>query len=211
MLKLAILLVLTVGLSSANTILFTLDQNGCSGSGGCGTGPFGTVSITDNGSGASAFVTVTETLAASEWYVGTGAGEALEFNVAGAITITNLTPNFIIGPAPDKASTFGTFLESVRCSTCQGGNASNPSGPLSFNVGSATGVTTGSFIDNTGLYFFASDIFGNNKTGNVAAKGGVCTDCGGGTTLGDSPEPLSMFLMGGGLLGVGIFGKFRRA
>ena len=204
MLKLAILLVLTIGLSSANTILFTLDQDGCTG--GCLTGTFPTVTLTDNGSGASAFVTVTETLAASEWYVGTGAGEALEFNVAGAITITNLTPNFVVGPAPDKASTFGTFLESVRCSTCQGGNASNPAGPLSFNVGSATGVTTGSFIDNTGLYFFASDIFGNNNTGNVAALGG-----GGGTTQGDSPEPLSMFLMGGGLLGVGIFGKFRRA
>ena len=108
MLKLAILLVLTVGLSSANTILFTLDQDGCTG--GCLTGTFPTVTLTDNGSGASAFVTVTETLAASEWYAGTGAGEALEFNVAGAITITNLTPNFVVGPAPDKASTFGTFL-----------------------------------------------------------------------------------------------------
>lgn len=34
---------------------------------------------------------------------------------------------------------------------------------------------------------------------------------GGGGTLGDTPEPLSLFLMGGGLLGVGILGKFRRA
>lgn len=34
---------------------------------------------------------------------------------------------------------------------------------------------------------------------------------GGGGSQQDIPEPLSMFLMGGGLLGVGIFGKFRRA
>jgi PEP-CTERM motif len=207
MLKLASLLVLTVGLASASTITFTLDQNGCSGGGGCGTPPFATVTLTDNGSGASAFVTVTETLAASERYAGGGAGEALEFNVAGAITITNLTPNFIIGPAPDSASAFGAFLESVQCSTCVGGNAGNPSGPLSFHVGSATGVTTASFIANAGGYFFASDIVGaNGNTGNVAAFGG-----GGGGTLGGVPEPLSLFLMGGGLLGVGIFGKFRRA
>jgi hypothetical protein len=117
-------------------------------------------------------VTVTETLAASERYAGTGAGEALEFNVTNSVVIGNLTPNFAVGPAPASASTFGSFLLSIACSTFQGGQVGNPAGPLSFTAGSATGVTVNDFIANAGGYYFASDIVGNNgKTGNVASLG----------------------------------------
>jgi hypothetical protein len=208
MLKFASLLVLSAGLSLAGTIIFTLDQDGCSGT--CGTPPFATVTLTDNGTGTAAYVSVTETLDANEWFAGGGAGDALEFNVVGPILITGYTAGFTLGPAPDSASTFGPFLESVTCSSCTGGQSTNPAGPLSFNVGSTTGVTTASFIGNNyhnGDYFFASDIVGNNgKTGNVGALGG------GGTITGDTtPEPLSMFLMGAGLLGIGVVRKFRRA
>jgi hypothetical protein len=190
--------------ASANTITFTLTQDGCSGT--CGSAPFGTVVISDNGSGTAAFVTVLETLKTGERFAGTGAGDALEFNVLGAVTITNPTIGFVVGPAPDTASTFGTFLQSVRCTSCTGGGAGNPTGPLSFNVGSATGVTTANFIANAGGFFFASDIVGNNgNTGNVAAQGG------GGSVSGGAPEPMSMFLMGGGLLGVGLVGKLRKS
>jgi hypothetical protein len=48
-------------------------------------------------------------VATSEEFVGAGAGEVLEFNVDGAVTITNLTANVIVGPAPDHASAFGPF------------------------------------------------------------------------------------------------------
>jgi hypothetical protein len=207
MLKFASLLVLSAGFSLASTV-FTLDQNGCTP--GCGTPPFATVTLTDNGTGASAYVSVTETLlATNERFAGGGAGDALEFNVVGPISITALTAGFAIGPAPDSASTFGPFLESVTCSTCTGGQSTNPAGPLSFNVSSTAGVTTASFVGNNyhnGDYFFASDIVGNNgKTGNVAALGG------GTITGGSVPEPLSMFLMGAGLLGIGVLRKFRRA
>src|SRR5512143_1037099 len=129
------------------TIMYDLTVNGCSGTGGCGTGPFGTIQLSDNGStGAAAAVNVTLTLAAGERFAGSGAGDALEFNVVGPINITVNTSGFAVGPAPDTASTFGTFLESVTCTACTGGQAGNPTGPLSFTVGSATGVTVASFI-----------------------------------------------------------------
>lgn len=188
--------------AQAATITYTLDTNGCSGTGGCGTGPYGTITLMDNGTGASAFVTVTETLAAGERYAGSGAGDALEFNVTGPITITNITTNFAIGPAPDTASTFGTFLESVTCSTCQGGQVGNPAGPLSFNVGSATGVTVSSFTANSGGFTFASDIFGNGNTGNVGVSGS-------GVVQSTTPEPATVVLTLAGLALLGG-GSFRR-
>ena len=87
--------------ASASTLTFVLNQDGCTGT--CGIAPFGTVTLTDNGTGALAFVTVTETMGANERFAGTGAGDALEFNLVGPISISNITPNFVIGPAPTQA------------------------------------------------------------------------------------------------------------
>ena len=179
---------------NAASITYTLTQDGCSG--GCGASPFGTITLTDQGSGSTATVLVTETLAAGERFAGTGAGQALEFNVTGSnITITNITANFVVGPAPATASTFGTFLYSVSCGTCVGGQAGNPAGPLSFTVGSSSGgITISNFIANSGGYFFSSDIVGASgnppPTGNVAAIGNTSS----------VPEPISSALVGGGLL-----------
>ena len=57
--------------ASASTLTFVLNQDGCTGT--CGIAPFGTVTLTDNGTGALAFVTVTETMGANERFAGTGA------------------------------------------------------------------------------------------------------------------------------------------
>ncbi|MEO8050377.1 MAG: PEP-CTERM sorting domain-containing protein [Acidobacteriota bacterium] len=187
----ALAVTLAVAPQSQASTIFSLNQDACTGT--CGTGPFGTVTLTEFGSGASATVGVNVTLAANERFAGTGAGDALEFNVIGAVNITGITANFGIGPSPDTASAFGTFLHSVECTTCQGGNAGNPAGPLNFTVGSATGVTIASFIVNSGGYFFAADIVGNNgNTGNVGANGS--------TTV--VPEPVSMGLVGSGLISI---------
>jgi len=176
----------------ATTITYTLTQDGCTG--GCGTGPFGTIQLTDSGAG-STIVAVLVTLAPGERFAGTGAGDALEFNVAGsAVTISGFTSGFGIGPAPDTASVFGTFLQSVTCTACTGGNAGNPTGPLSFMVSRASGITVNSFTANAGGFFFTSDIVGASgnppPTGNVAAIGTTST----------VPEPISSALVGGGLL-----------
>jgi hypothetical protein len=186
----------------ASTSTFTFDQDACSGT--CGVSPFATVVLTENGTGTSETVTVTETLLAGDRYAGTGAGQALEFNISGAITITSLSANFAAGTGGASASAFGSFDEFVTCTACQGGKASNPAGPLSFTVGSATGVSIASFAANSGGYFFASDIVGSNgKTGNVAdEKGGV---------LSATPEPgtIMMMLSGLALMGVSILRRKR--
>ena len=185
---------ITTLLSTARAAsIFTLIQDGCTGS--CGIGPFGTITLVQT---TATLVTVTEVLSDLERFAGTGAGDALEFNVAGPITIGGITAGFAIGPSPDTASTFGTFLASITCTECKCGNASNSPGPLSFTVTSATGVTIADFKANAGGYYFASDIVGTNgNSGNVAAYGASAP----------TPEPGTLFTL---LTGVGLIGLSTR-
>ena len=199
---------LSVSLAQASTITYTLDINGCSGGGGCGAPPYGTVLLDDGGN--SGTVTVTLTLASGIVFAGTGAGDAIEFNLpdphASGLVITPLdTVHFELGPAPDTASTFGTFTNSISCKTCQGGQAGNAPGPLVFTVTSTNGISLSDFGHNSGGYYFSSDIAallpGGTKTGNVAADG---------PDVVATPEPATILLTlaGFGLVGLTKVRKF---
>jgi hypothetical protein len=191
-------------MAQASTITYTLNLDGCSS--GCGAPPYGSVQL-DDGSN-SGTVTVTLTLAPDIVFAGSGAGDALEFNLANpAVAGLSITPadtlNYDLGPAPNTASAFGEFTNSIACITCQGGQAGNPPGPLVFTVTATGGISLSDFVANSGGYFFASDIAallpGGTKTGNVAASDpGVL-----------APEPSTILLTLGGFGLVGL-AKARR-
>ena len=180
-----------LGNSATAATVFKLTADACTGT--CGTSPFGTVTLDQLNSNT---VNVTVDLIPGERFAGTGAGEALEFNLTtSSFTIQNLTSGFDVGPAPATASAFGSFLQSIDCSACQGGKASNPAGPLSFDVTSASGIQISDFVANGKGYYFASDIFGvNGNTGNVAAVGSQSA----------VPEPGTTALLGAGLASIGV-------
>jgi hypothetical protein len=186
----AVAIIMAPSHASATTITYYLTEDACTG--GCGTGPFGTIVLDDALAGEPAdTIDILLTLKDGEWFAGSGAGQALEFNIAGnpVISITDITSGFEIGPSPASASAFGSFGYSITCSVCQGGNAGNPTGPLTFDV-TLTGITLSSFVANSGGYYFASDIMGlTGNTGNVAALGPTAP----------VPEPASLALLGSGL------------
>lgn len=166
----------------------TLNVSAC-----CGSGPFGTVTLSQDGANT---VLVTETLASGVGFVQTGAGDALAFSITGdpAIAITNLTAGFVQDSSP-KSSPYGPFNYGISCGTACGSGGSSPYfGTLSFDV-NAAGLTPGSFTT-TGGYMFASDIIDNNvdgkPTGNVAGAGSTV------------PEPTTLSMLGAGLLGLGF-------
>ena len=164
----------------------TLDQTGSSGQ---GSGPFATVSLSDEANGTTVDVTVA-LLAAATGFVTTGTHEAFSFSLPEAITITNLTAGFSIGPTDSSNPPAGTFDYSIVCTVC-GNGASNPyTGDLTFSVAASTAITPLSFTTSSGGALFAADILANGSTGAVYTDTALSVT--GDTTV---PEPAGLAIL----------------
>ncbi len=135
----------------ADVITYSLTNDMCSGA-GCGTTPFGTVTVS---SVNSTTVEVNVTLGPNnpiEVFAQTGAlnGEALEFSITGNPTISSFA---LKSPPTPSGFTFALDatqpspgVYSVSCTTCGNGTSNTTGGPLDFDISVAAGLTPDDFI-----------------------------------------------------------------
>lgn len=179
---LAVLGVFTLASTArASSITYTLTQDGCSG--GCGTAPYGTITLTTDPILANT-VDVSESLFNGDELLTTGSHDALTFNTdVTPITITDLTTGYTESGTGNPP--FGSFDFGIACTGCGPGASAPLGGTLSFDVTGPTGFSISDFVANGGGNFFASDIIGT--TGNTGAVGANSANA--------VPEPSQTFLL----------------
>jgi len=164
---------------------------------GHGTGPFATVTLSQVDSNT---VGVDVTMFAAYKFVDTGSHDAFGFNITGnpAVTLTGITSGFGAGSGFSNGFV-GSYTYSIQCTGCGPGGSSPLPGPLDFQVNAVTGtLSVADFVNK-----FAADVIGPD--GNGATFTGLVTN--GGPPPPGVPEPLSLSLVGGGLLALGLLRK----
>lgn len=183
------LVLLCAGTAFADT--YTLNQSAC-----CGSGPFGTITVTQGVDPQT--VQITLVMNSPIGNVDTGAHWTLSFNIAGDPAVTmNLPTGYSRGTDNAANAPYGTFMYTVACDVC-GNGSTNPQNGFTFTV-TLTGAGTLSpsdFVGNGQGVYFAVDVYDPS----IPATGVVAT---GGTP--EVPEPGSLMLLGSGLLGAGGF------
>jgi len=227
MIKLTSLLVLTAALSSANTISWMTPA------GSLAAGQpvkASAIVVTENGS----ITLFLRDLLANPTSVGQLVSDfsfTLSSTPTSALNTTS-TPSgsliYIGGSGPLVIDPWNLTSIGAKI-TLESLNSSGPSqviigpGPYTNANGSIDGNGAHNpFLDQTATFTFSvagitadtsvtGATFGFGTTRDASLVPGICSDCDGVRTTGEVPEPWSAFLIGGGLLAVGILGKFRRA
>ena len=190
--------------AEAGPIVYTFDQDGCSGS-GCGLTSYGTVTLTDLfNSGNPAGVNVKVALLGGSGLVDTGALDfhSMAFNLSGSpsITVSGLPASWTItGPTSFTPNGgWGTFDFIVDCNTACGPNNPWTSG-LDFDI-TTPSITAASFIDSgtASDTYFVADI--SNPNGGTPLTGRIGASYTGTTER--VPEPLTLSLFAAGLAGI---------
>jgi hypothetical protein len=176
----------------ADQYSLTLDH--CSG--GCGTAPFGTIDVTQDGVDT---VKLTVDLASGDKFVSTGFPGSFAFDLIGnpTITVSNLTAGWSLLSTTAgnlQFDGFGNLDYALVCGACGNGGSNPFAGPISFDV-TAAGLTPGSFMERSRIppgserAYFVADILGT--TGNTGPVGATLAQT-------NVPEPSTLLLFGAG-------------
>lgn len=189
--------------AGAASIVYTFDSTAVAA---FGAGPYGTVTLTENGSGGVDF---TVTLRSDMNFVNTGGPHSIfSFNSSGVAAgdISNIlfngsTKAGVTVVSPGGNSPFGsTFSFAIDCTdndACSNGAGGQTADPLTFTIANAVLGDFGFLVSGT-TAFFAADVISGSATGAIGVtKPGRPPDE-------NVPEPASLGLLGLGLLGLGL-------
>jgi hypothetical protein len=168
-------------------------------------------------------VTVSISLASGFRLVGTGFPGSVGFSdsLGGGLTIGNFSSAFYSGSLSDPTSDlhfdgFGYF-NNAGATTAPSAGSANALSSLSFTVFRSNLTDVEQLLNlanpagGDGQAYFVADVFNSNTTGPGAGLTGLIAITGGGTPPQQTPEPMTLALVGLGLLSLALLRTQQRA